>query len=363
MKIISIVGARPQFVKLAPFSREVRKHHREVIVHTGQHYDVNMSDSFFTDLEIPTPDYHLEIGSDNHGAQTGKMLIKLEIVFTEEKPDLVVVFGDTNSTLAGALAAAKLNIPVVHIEAGLRSFNRTMPEEINRIVADHVSDYLFTPTETAVENLQNEGLSDKTYLTGDIMVDSLKMALNKGKDRVALLEKHNLRSGEYYLLTLHRPQNVDNYDYLHNLLTRLNDLKTPVVFPVHPRTMKVLTTNESKPPAELFPGITFVAPVNYIDFIFLQKNSKKILTDSGGIQKEAYILKVPCLTIRDETEWVETVEAGWNVLINPYDEAFPEKISNHNAPSDYPLLYGSEVAEKMVALINEFDPKNQQTSH
>ncbi len=358
MKVASIVGARPQFVKLAPFSLQIRKYHQELIIHTGQHYDVNMSDSFFTDLSIPAPDYHLEIGSDNHGAQTGKMLVKLEIVFTEEKPDLVVIFGDTNSTLAGALAAAKLNIPVIHIEAGLRSFNRRMPEEINRIVADHVSNYLFAPTETAVTNLKNEGLENKTYLTGDIMVDSLNMALDKANERTALLEKYNLKSGEYYLLTLHRPHNVDNYSYLKNLLGKLNDLELPVIFPVHPRTMKILTTYESEPPSAIFPQILFVAPVSYIDFIYLQKNSARILTDSGGIQKEAYILQVPCLTIRDETEWVETVEAGWNLLINPYDEDFLAKVTAHERPADYPLLYGTDVALRMVEIINGFDTSN-----
>lgn len=353
MKIASIVGARPQFVKLAPFSLQIRKKHKELIIHTGQHYHVNMSDSFFSDLSIPDPDYHLEIGSDTHGVQTGKMLSSLERVILDEKPDLVVVFGDTNSTLAGALAAAKIQTPVIHIEAGLRSFNRAMPEEINRIVADHLADYLYVPTSTAMKNLKREGLEEKSYLTGDIMVDSLNMALDRAKENSRVLENHRLASGGYYLLTLHRPQNVDNYPYLKKLLSQLNRLEHPVLFPVHPRTEKVLSENEMQPLASVYPNILFVEPVSYIDFIFLQKNAWKILTDSGGIQKEAYILQIPCLTVRDETEWVETVEAGWNILINPFEDDFIEKIKNHNKPSEYPLLYGSNVAEKMADLIDK----------
>lgn len=352
MKIVSIVGARPQFVKLAPFSAELRKYHQEIIIHTGQHYDVNMSDSFFQDLHIPAPDYHLEIGSDTHGTQTGKMLVKLEIVLIEERPELIVVFGDTNSTLAGALAAAKLNIPVIHIEAGLRSFNRKMPEEINRIVTDHIANYLFAPTNIAMKNLQNEGLESRSFLTGDIMVDSLQMALDKATNSTVILEKNNSKKSEYYLLTLHRPQNVDDYPYLKNLLTRLNILELPVLFPVHPRTLKVLTQNEHKPLTEIYSQIIFVPPVSYIDFVFLQKNALKILTDSGGIQKEAYILQIPCLTIRDETEWLETVESGWNVLINPHKEDFIDKIKQHRRQDHYQELYGSQVAQKMVKLIN-----------
>ena len=352
MKIVSIVGARPQFVKLAPFSMELRKFHQEIIIHTGQHYDINMSEAFFKDLSIPEPDYHLEIGSDTHGKQTGRMLVKLESTLIDEKADLVVVFGDTNSTLAGALAAAKLNIPVLHIEAGLRSFNRQMPEEINRIVTDHIANHLFAPTETAMKNLHTEGLGNKSYLTGDIMVDSLNMVLDKTQQRENLFIQYKIKPGEYYLLTLHRPQNVDNYPLLKLLLSKLNDLDLPVLFPVHPRTMQVISNYEKRKLTEAYPGIIFISPVSYIDFIFLQKNAHKIITDSGGIQKEAFILQIPCATIRDQTEWIETVEAGWNILINPNQRDFRARIIQHDKPGSYPELYGTQVAEKMVALLN-----------
>ena len=353
-KIVSIVGARPQFVKLAPFSRKIREKYQEIIVHTGQHYDVNMSDSFFRDLEIPQPDYDLGVGSGSHGKQTGKMLELLEETFMKERPNLVVVFGDTNSTVAGALAASKLHIPILHIEAGLRSFNRQMPEEINRVATDHISDYLFAPTETAMINLRKEGLGDSSYLTGDIMVDSIEYALKKIKNRSISEQKEKLDKDGYYLLTLHRPQNVDNYENLSYLLEKVNRLNLPVVFPIHPRTMGIIRNNAERKIDDAYTNIRFIEPVGYLNFIELQSNAKAIITDSGGIQKEAYILRRPCITVRTETEWVETVQSGWNKLIHPENNKLVEEIENHNPMATSSDLFGREVAQKMLDLIGQW---------
>jgi UDP-N-acetylglucosamine 2-epimerase len=281
MKIASVVGARPNFVKLAPVSRELRKEFDEVIIHTGQHYNYEMDRIFFDDMGIPAPNYHLGVGSGNHGYQTGEMLRKIEEILLDEKPDAVLVFGDTNSTLAGALAAAKLHIKVAHVEAGLRSYNRRMPEEINRVLVDHCSDLLLCPTRTAVENLKKEGVTSGVCLTGDVMVDAK------------------------------RAENTDDSQRLKSIVEALEEIGD-VVFPCHPRAEKYLKQ------LGLWDGLNaharVIKPVGYLDMIMLEKNARKILTDSGGVQKEAYLLGVPCITLRDETEWVETVEDGWNVL-------------------------------------------------
>jgi len=351
MKIISIVGARPQFIKLAPLSKELRKYHREIIIHTGQHFDKEMSDSFFSDLGIPEPDYNLNINSGLHGEQTGRMLTELELVIIKEKPDLVIIFGDTNSTLAAALAGAKLHIPIVHVEAGLRSFNKKMPEEINRIVADHTSDYLFAPTETAVSNLEVEHLSEKTYFTGDIMVDSHKLAVERSKES-KILEKLKLDFDNYYLLTLHRPYNVDDPENLSNILKEMGKLAKQVIFPAHPRTKKIIERNRIQLPG----NILLIKPVGYLDFVKLQSNSHKIITDSGGIQKEAYILRKPCITLRSETEWVETVETGWNLLINPSSESnYSQIIESFESPNNYENIFGVNVTKKMIEIINSIE--------
>jgi UDP-N-acetylglucosamine 2-epimerase len=347
MRIFSIVGARPQFIKLAPLSKVLRKFHKEIIVHTGQHYDYAMSQNIFRDLGINEPDYNLEIGSGTHAEQTGRMLIELEKVFHTGNPDLIIVFGDTNSTLAGSLAAAKLLIPVIHIEAGLRSFNRKMPEEINRIVADSISDWLFAPTITAVNNLKNEGLEDRTYLAGDIMVDTLNFNLPVALDKSAILSELGLNTGEYYLLTLHRPYNVDNPDVISHIIDVLSKSGERIVFPVHPRTQKILKS--LKP----YTGnILITDPAGYLDFIALEYHSKKIITDSGGIQKEAYILKKPCITLRTETEWTETIIDGWNLLIDPSEKLFWHKIESFNPSGEQRNVFGENVTEKMVNIIN-----------
>ena len=313
MKIAMIVGARPQFIKLAPLSKELRKNNfDEIVIHTGQHYNYEMSELFFKNLNIPKPDYNLGIGSGLHGEQTGKMLIEIEKVLQKEKPDLVIVFGDTNSTLAGALAAAKLKLPLAHVEAGLRCFDKKVPEEINRILTDHCSNYLFCPTETAVENLKNEGINKGIWLVGDIMVDSLKQNLKIAEKKPIILEKLNLKPKDYFLATLHRAKNTDNYERLKNIVDAFCEIEN-LVFPCHPRTEKYL--KQSGLWDKLMDKIKVIKPVGYLDMLMLEKNAKKILTDSGGVQKEAYIFKVPCITLREKTEWVETIENKWNVLV------------------------------------------------
>ncbi len=308
MKILSIVGARPQFIKCAPVSRALRKEHQEILVHTGQHYDENMSGIFFEELSIPPPDYHLGIGSGAHGEQTGRMLLAIEQVLLQEEPDLVLVYGDTNSTLAGALAAAKLHIRIAHVEAGLRSFDRSMPEEINRVVTDHIADLLFVPTETGVANLSREGIYDGVHLTGDVMVDALlyNQYLAKQSD---ILEHLDLK--EYYLTTVHRASNTDDEQKLRSIMDAFAALDRQVVFPAHPRTRKYLA-RYGIVPAE---HILIIDPLPYLDMLQLMSHAAAVLTDSGGVQKEAYILQVPCITLRENTEWVETVEDGWNVLV------------------------------------------------
>jgi len=313
MKIVSIVGARPQFVKCAPLSRELRKSHREVLVHTGQHYDAEMSDIFFRELQIPKPDYHLDVGSGSHGKQTGLILARVEEVLEREQPDMVLVYGDTNSTLAGALAAAKMHIPVSHVEAGLRSFDRRMPEEINRVVTDHASDILFCPTETAVRNLANEGITNGVHLVGDVMVDALHFNREIAREKSSILDRLELEEKRYLVVTVHRPANTDNRANLESIIGALGEAGCPVIFPLHPRTRKYLDTYGM---LDALPASILVTePLGYLDMLRLTDGAKKIATDSGGVQKEAYLLGVPCITLRENTEWVETVEDGWNVLV------------------------------------------------
>ena len=355
MKILSIVGARPQFIKLAPLCvmlNEKRQTSNDkidhLILHTGQHFDEEMSKLFFEQLEIPKPDYNLGINSGTQAEQTANMLIGIEEVLLNERPDIVILFGDTNSTLAGSLAAVKLGIKLVHVEAGLRSFNRIMPEEINRIVSDHISDYLFAPTNKAVENLKNEGLVQKTFLTGDIMVDSLNQNIEKAKKHSSIMDELDLKSKYYYLLTLHRPYTVDDPKNLRLILEKLSGLGKQIIFPVHPRTKKVIEGNK----ISISNNIRIIKPVGYLDFIMLEQSSEKIITDSGGIQKEAYILKKPCITIRPETEWVETVKEGWNILVMPNDENFCERIIKFNIDKKQTVIFGKDVSKKMVDIIN-----------
>ena len=293
MKIISVVGARPQFIKLAILSKELRENHNEIIIHTGQHYDDNMSRYFFDEMQIAKPDYNLNIGSGSHGKQTAEMLIGLEDIFLHQKPDVVITFGDTNTTLATGLAATKLNIPVAHVEAGLRSHNREMPEEINRILTDHISDYLFAPTLNAMENIKSENLYGKPFLVGDVMYDSLLYYGKIAEQKSRILKNLKLKQKEYILLTLHRPYNVDNIQKLQNIFSALKQTKRFIVLPVHPRSRKMIESTNTI----ISENISIIEPLGYLDFIFLQKHSEKIITDSGGIQKEAYLNGIPCISI------------------------------------------------------------------
>ncbi len=315
MKTVTIVGARPQFIKAAPVTRLLRRVVKEVLVHTGQHYDQQMSAVFFDELQIPEPDYNLGVGSGSHGWQTGQMLIRIEEVLLAEQPDWVLVYGDTNSTVAGALAAVKLHIPVAHVEAGLRSYNRRMPEEHNRVLTDHASDLLFCPTVTAVNNLAREGIGQGVRLVGDVMYDALLFNAELAERHTTVLDRLELEPGGYALATLHRPHNTDDLERLQSIVAAFSEIWLPVVFPVHPRTRQRLVDAglESRLAQSHHPRL--IDPVGYLDMLALEKNASLILTDSGGVQKEAYFFAVPCLTLREETEWVETVDAGWNLLV------------------------------------------------
>lgn len=359
MKIANIIGARPQFVKVATVSRAIAYRNRslikgqepikEVIIHTGQHYDDNMSEVFFTELDIPIPDYNLGIGSASQGVQTGRMLEHIEGVLLKEQPDWVLVYGDTNSTLAGALAAAKLHIPVAHVEAGLRSFNRNMPEEINRVLTDHIADMLFAPTELAVSHLIREGIAaDKVILVGDVMYDAALYYSKWAETRSHVLEQYNLRSRQYILATIHRAENTDNPFRLRAIFDGLSELTTemPVVLPLHPRTRKALIRESLF--ETVIKSLIIIPPVGYLDMVMLEKNAHLIVTDSGGVQKEAYYCEVPCLTLREETEWVELIETGWNRLVKPHQLKEYCNLNVRPNVSGVSRLYGEGQAARLI---------------
>jgi UDP-GlcNAc3NAcA epimerase len=311
-KIFTVVGARPQFIKASPVSHALaRAGLSEILVHTGQHFDTLMSDVFFEELEIPKPAYNLEVHSLGHGAMTGRMLEKLEEAMLVEKPNMVLIYGDTNSTVAGALASAKLNIPVAHVEAGLRSFNRRMPEEINRVMADHVSTLLFCPTQTAITNLANEGITSGVHAVGDVMYDATIAAIRHATGRSAILSNLGLAPKSYAVATIHRAENTDDGARFRQVMDWLANaaLTAKIVMPVHPRTRKLMAARGISPE-----GVRLIDPIGYLDMALLVNNAARVYTDSGGLQKEAYFHRVPCVTLRDETEWVETIEAGWNRL-------------------------------------------------
>ena len=344
MKVLSIVGARPQFVKASVVSKALRQNHQEILLHTGQHYDDVMSKVFFDIMKIPQPDYNLEVGSGPHGWQKARMLEGIEKVLMDEKPDWMLVYGDTNSTLAGALAAAKLQVPVAHVEAGLRSFNMAMPEEVNRRLTDHISKLLFCPTQTAVDNLHNEGIRQGIHVVGDVMYDA---AMEYSQLETDILQRNNLTTDNYLLLTVHRPANTDNTQNLKNIFGALDGQN--VIFPAHPRTVHIMKEKGIQLPE----GIQLIAPVNYVESLALVKNASKLLTDSGGMQKEAYFFGTPCITLREETEWVETIELGWNILTGANPEKIKDAVKNFAPSGQRPEVYGDGKACQKIVQIME----------
>lgn len=346
MKLVTIIGARPQFIKAATISRVIanRTDIREVIVHTGQHYDTYMSDVFFDELGIPKPDYNLGIGGGTHGAMTGRQLEAIEGVLLNEKPDWVLVYGDTNSTLAGALAAAKLHIPVAHVEAGLRSFNRRMPEEINRVLTDHASDHLFAPTETAVKNLYNEGIAaEKIFQTGDVMLDASLFYRDQAR-QPSWLEETGVKSDNFVLASVHRAENTDDRARLEAIFKGLAASIIPVILPLHPRTKGRLTKFGIEPA----PHLHVVEPVGYLEMVWLEENCRLICTDSGGVQKEAYFFGKPCLTMRDETEWIELVDNGWNQIVGADAGRIADALRNAATPEVGNPLYGNGKSAELI---------------
>jgi UDP-N-acetylglucosamine 2-epimerase len=349
MRIVSVVGARPEFIQSAPVSRALRETgcFQEILVHTGQHYDYVMSQAFFEDLGIAAPDYNLEVGSGSHGRQTAEILVRLEEVLLKEQPDVVMVRGDTNSTLAGALAASKLHVPVAHVEAGERSFDRRMPEEINRLVADSVSDLHFCASRTARLHLAAEGITHMVHWVGDVMLDACLQNRPIARRKSDILSRLNLERGEYALVTVHRAANTDDPTRLKQIVQVLNNVDETIVFPVHPRTRKSLERIE----ARFADHVQLIEPVGYFDIMMLEDNARLIATDSGGVQREAYFLGVPCLTLREETEWVETVTAGWNKLVGVEPEQVLAAWSNFGLPTNHPSIFGDGKAGQRIAQI------------
>lgn len=357
MKIVSIIGARPQFVKAGVVSKQLRKHFNEILVHTGQHYDNNMSEVFFNELSIPKPDYNLAAGSGSHATQTAKILTGIEELLLNEKPDAIIVYGDTNSTLAGALAASKLLIPIIHIEAGLRSFNKAMPEEQNRVLTDHLSTILFCPTKTAVQNLKNENITNNVFDVGDVMCDAV-LQYKKNLEKLTAIQvqssfetafgKSFNNVDKWYITTLHRAENTNDINTLKDVLSAFESFDYPVIFPVHPRIsgyVKKLTEEKE------YNNVWFIKPVGYSQMLFLVNFAQKVVTDSGGLQKEAYILETPCITMRDQTEWVETLHDNRNILCKPTKEDILDKAFNCKVNDKVLSLYGDGTASEKIANI------------
>ncbi len=355
LKIVTILGARPQFIKAGSVSREIAKYNniQEIIVHTGQHYDIDMSDIFFEEMDIRQPDYFLNIGAKSHGAMVGQMIEKIEEILIQEEPNWVLVYGDTNSTLAGAIAASKLNIKVAHVEAGLRSFNMQMPEEINRILTDRVSSALFTPTQIAVENLNNEGISNwktnaKVINVGDVMQDGANFYKNFAK------KPNNIEiSDKYILCTIHRAENTDNPNRLNEIMSALNEISKniQIILPLHPRTKKILQNSNIE-----IKNLNIINPVGYINMVWLIKNCEKVMTDSGGLQKEAYFFSKACITMRDETEWVELVKNNYNILVGANKNKIIDAYKTHKFSNTFNQnLYGGEASRLIIKYLLKHD--------
>jgi UDP-GlcNAc3NAcA epimerase len=359
IKWIDIVGARPQFVKLSPILKSIQKHNQspfqikieEILIHTGQHYDENMSRVFFEEFNLKAPDYHLGIGSLSQPEQTAEILKHCSFVLAKEKPDVVVVYGDTNSTLGGALAAAKLNLPIAHVEAGIRSFNKKMQEEINRILADHISSFLFCPTQTAVENLKHEGVTKGVCFAGDVMYDAILQNIPFAEKHEGILKQIGIAPQKYFIATVHRAENTDAPEKLSAILNGLQDVAkkiAPVVIPLHPRTRNRLETLRVS-----ISGLIVIEPLSYLEMLVLLKNAKGILTDSGGLQKEAYFLQIPCVTLREDTEWVETLDTGWNVLAGFDSKKIVESLMQvlESPKKNLPLFGDGNASDKIVDIL------------
>ena len=354
---MSIIGTRPNFTKMAPLIDAIdKKGHEQIVVHTGQHYDKLMSDVFLDELNICCSE-NLNIGSGSHGYQTAMMLMEIEKIFMNEKVDIVLVPGDTNSALAGALAASKLHIPIAHIESGLRSFDKRMPEEINRILVDHCSDFLFCPTETSIDNLLNEGIhEEKIFLVGDTMVESCSYFLSIAQKQSTIIEKYNIQD-DYFLATVHRAENTDNRDKLKNIVEVFLSVNSQIVFPLHPRTKLKLEEFGLLDALIVNDNILLIEPVGYIDFLMLASNAKLMLTDSGGVQKEAFLLQTPCITLRENTEWVETIDSGWNVLVGTDKRKIIEATLSmqHNNLNNCENPFGDgKASEKIIEILERY---------
>jgi UDP-GlcNAc3NAcA epimerase len=351
VRILTVVGNRPQFIKAAAVSGPLRAEHEEVLVHTGQHYDDALSSVFFAELGLAQPDRELGIGGGTNTSQTARMLAALQPLIAEIGPDAVLVYGDTNSTLAGGLSAAQSGVPVVHIEAGMRSFDRTMPEELNRVLTDHLSELLLCPSETSASNLRAEAVAGRVVVVGDVMVDVALRRLPEARDDTATLRAYGVRRGEYLLCTAHRAGNVDDPARLRKLVALLRALPGPVVLPLHPRTRARLQDAQLLDELAGAPGVQLTEPLGYLQLSALLCQARAVVTDSGGVQKEAYLAGVPCVTLRDRTEWVETVDAGWNTLVDLDAEAALAALE-HEPPAQHPQLYGDgHAAGRCVAAI------------
>jgi UDP-N-acetylglucosamine 2-epimerase (non-hydrolysing)/UDP-GlcNAc3NAcA epimerase len=349
MRVLTVIGNRPQFVKAAAVSDRLRAGAREVLVHTGQHYDDELSRVFFDELQLPRPDHHLDLGGGTNTGQTARMLAALEPLIAEERPDVLLVYGDTNSTLAGALAGAQLGVPVAHVEAGMRSYDRTMPEELNRVLADHASSLLLCSSERAAETLRGEQVAGEVVVVGDVMVDVAQLLAPRARERTEALAAAGVGPGGYLLATAHRPGNVDDPARLALLVELLLAVPGPVVLPLHPRTRARLEAAGLA--KRLAAGVRLVAPLGYLDFTALLLHSRGVLTDSGGVQKEAYLAGVPCVTLRSTTEWTETIEAGWNALVD-LDAAAAVAALERPLPAERPPLYGDgHAGERVVAAL------------
>jgi UDP-N-acetylglucosamine 2-epimerase len=353
VRIASIVGARPEFIQAAPVSQALRRRHEEILIHTGQHYDYSMSQVFFDHLHLPQPDVNLDVGSGPHGRQTAEMVARLEATLIEFQPDLVIVRGDTNSTLAGALAAAKLHIPLAHIEAGERSYNKRMPEEINRLVADRLADVLCCMTHSALHHLADEGITHGVHYTGDVMLDALQHNLPIARQRSSILARLGLDIDSYLLATVHRAGNTDDPDRLRGIVAGFNAIHEPIVFPIHPRARGAI----ERLGLSLAPHVRILDPVGYLDMLMLENHARAVLTDSGGVQREAYFLSIPCVTLREETELMETVATGWNQLVGADPEAIAAAVRQLQLPASHPPLFGDgHAAERILDIISAGPP-------